>query len=197
MKIVYTKKVERTWFGVALDGERVYATTFGPTEKEVVQNLKSSVPQDFPFQQVKSPSKFADHLIAVLKNVYDGKGFSETLSFETANLSNYAKRVIEAVCLIPAGYVASYGGVAKAVGGSPRAVGHVMASNPFAPLCPCHRVVRSDFTLGGYGGGLNVKLDFLKRERRGYSSKKVIEAGRGKLELFPAEFAVNMGRGKR
>ena len=84
------------------------------------------------------------------------------------------------------------------MGGSPRAVGRVMATNPFAPLCPCHRVVSSDFTLCGYGGGLDVKLAFLKRERRGYPSKKVIKAGGGKLALFPVEFVLSkLERDKR
>jgi len=39
-----------------------------------------------------------------------------------------------------------------------------MANNCFAPLVPCHRVVKSDFTLGGYGGGLKVKIALLKKE---------------------------------
>jgi O-6-methylguanine DNA methyltransferase len=194
---VYAKKLGETWFGVAVEGERVCATSFGSTEKGVMQNLKESVRQDVPLQRLETPSEFAEHLVAVLKDVYDGKGFSEEFSFETGSLSNYAKRVIEAVCLIPPGYVAFYGGVAQAAGGSPRAVGHVMASNPFAPLCPCHRVVRSDFTLGGYGGGLDVKLAFLKRERRGYSSKKKVETKGGNIELFPVELVMNRLERKR
>jgi len=92
--------------------------------------------------------------------------------FATEHLSDYAKGVIGVVSLIPQGYGASYGAVAKAAGGSPRAVGRVMAMNPFLPICACHRVVGSDFSLVGYGGGLDVKLEILKREKRGYASKK-------------------------
>lgn len=198
MVSVYAEKVGNMWFGVAFDGERVYATTFGSDEKDVLQSLRKSVPSDVPFQQLDKTSKFAERVIVVLKDVYDGKDVSQNFSFETACLSNYARRVIEAVSLIPPGYVASYGGVARAAGGSPRAVGRVMALNPFAPLCPCHRVVSSDFTLCGYGGGLDVKLAFLKRERRDYSSKRVVEAGNGKLELFPVELVLDrLKRGKR
>jgi O-6-methylguanine DNA methyltransferase len=191
MVSAYAEKVGNVWFGLAFDGERVCATTFGPSEKDILQNLRESVPSDVPFQRLEKTSKFAGHVIAVLKDVYDGKDVSQNFSFETACLSNYARRVIEAVSLIPPGYVASYGGVARAAGGSPRAVGRIMALNPFAPLCPCHRVVSSDFALCGYGGGLDVKLAFLKRERRGYSSKKVISAGGGKLELFPVELVLD------
>ncbi|MGA2766976.1 MAG: methylated-DNA--[protein]-cysteine S-methyltransferase [Candidatus Bathyarchaeia archaeon] len=197
MVSVYAEKAGNVWFGVAFSGERVYATAFGSSEKWVLQSLRESVPSNVPLQRVEK-TKFAELVIAVLKDVYDGKYVSKNLRFVTEYLSKYAKRVIETVCMIPSGYVASYGGVAHAAGGSPRAVGGIMASNPFAPLCPCHRVVGSDFQLCGYGGGLDVKLAFLKRERRGYSSKKVINAGGGKLELFPVEFVLDrVEKGKR
>jgi len=179
------------WFGVAFEGERIFATGFGPSEKSVLQSLRQSVPLNVPFQRLEKASAFAQRVIHVLKDVYDGKDVSQDFPFETGRLSDYSRRVIEAVCLIPPGYVASYGGVAHGAGGSPRGVGHVMAINPFAPLCPCHRVVASDFTLCGYGGGLDVKLEFLKRERRGYSSKKQIKVSGETLELFPVEFVLN------
>ena len=65
-----------------------------------------------------------------------------------------------------------------------------MASNLFPLLVPCHRVVRSDFTLGGYGFGLNVKLEILKRESRGFSSEREIRVNDGKLRVFPVEFVL-------
>jgi hypothetical protein len=65
-----------------------------------------------------------------------------------------------------------------------------MALNRFPPICPCHRVVSSDFTLGGYGGGLDLKLEILKRENGGFSSKRGITVNGKKLEGFPAEFVL-------
>ena len=62
-----------------------------------------------------------------------------------------------------------------------------MASNPFAPIVPCHRVVRADFTLGGYGFGLKVKIELLRREKRGFSASKEIEVNGGQLTVFPVE----------
>ena len=191
MVTIDIQKAGDVWFGVAFEGERIFATGFGPSEKSVLQSLRQSVPLNVPFQRSEKASSFAQRAFHVLKDVYDGKDVSHNFPFETGRLSDYSRRVIEAVCLIPPGYVASYGGVAHAAGGSPRGVGHVMAINPFAPLCPCHRVVASDFTLCGYGGGLDVKLEFLKRERRGYSSKKQIKVSGETLELFPVEFVLN------
>ena len=54
-----------------------------------------------------------------------------------------------------------------------------MASNPFAPIVPCHRVVKSDFTLGGYGFGLKDKDRTFNREKQGFSVSKEIEVNGG------------------
>lgn len=187
---LYIKEMENVWFGIAFDGEEIFATTFAFSRQKALQSLLRSIPFNIPFQQSEKPSDFAEYAIAVLKDIYDGEDISANFSLATKHLPNYTRKVIEATLLIPTGYVTSYGAIAKAVGGSPRAVGNVMAINPFSPLVPCHRVVRSDFTLGGYGGGLNVKLQILRRERRGYASKKEISTNGGKLLLFPVEYVL-------
>ena len=187
---LYTRNIKGVWFGVAYDKEEVFATTFAFSEKRTLQGLLESVPFNIPFQHLEKPSVFAEHALGLLRNIYDGKDVSHSFSLATEHLSDYARKVIEIVSLIPLGYVASYGSVARAAGGSPRAVGRVMALNPFAPIVPCHRVVSSDFTLGGYGGGLKVKLDFLNREKRGYTAKREIPVNGKKLQVFPAEFVL-------
>ncbi len=188
MMSLYTKNIDGVWFGAAFDRKKIFATTFAFSEKKALQSLCESIPFSMPFQQLERASAFAERVVALLKDVYDGKGVSGNVSLATEHLSNYTRKVIEVASLIPVGYVASYGSIAKAAGGSPRAVGRVMASNPFAPIVPCHRVVRSDFTLGGYGGGLDLKLEILKRESRGYTSKREIQRNNKKLDLFPVEF---------
>jgi len=65
----------------------------------------------------------------------------------------FQQRVYDAVALIPPGRVATYRGVATRIGcGSPRAVGQALKHNPFAPRIPCHRVIASNLTLGGFMG---------------------------------------------
>lgn len=67
---------------------------------------------------------------------------------------------------IPYGEVITYAQLAQRVG-SPngfRAVGHANGQNPVAIIVPCHRVISSDGTLGGYGGGLPMKQWLLDRE---------------------------------
>lgn len=68
---------------------------------------------------------------------------------------------------IPAGETRSYAQIAAAVGkpGAVRAAGSANGANNVAVLIPCHRVVRSDGSLGGYAYGLDIKRELLKRER--------------------------------
>ena len=67
---------------------------------------------------------------------------------------------------IPLGETRSYSDIACAIGDpkATRAVGTANGSNPVAVLVPCHRVIRSDGTLGGYAGGLDRKRKLLKAE---------------------------------
>jgi AraC family transcriptional regulator of adaptative response/methylated-DNA-[protein]-cysteine methyltransferase len=67
---------------------------------------------------------------------------------------------------IPAGETRSYADIAAAIGepSATRAVGTANGSNPVAVLVPCHRVIRSDGTLGGYAGGLDRKRKLLTAE---------------------------------
>jgi methylated-DNA-[protein]-cysteine S-methyltransferase len=68
--------------------------------------------------------------------------------------------------LVGAGATMSYGELAAAAGrpGAARAVGYAMAHNPVPLIVPCHRVLASDGTLGGYGGGLEMKRHLLRIE---------------------------------
>ena len=69
---------------------------------------------------------------------------------------------------IPRGSVRTYAQVAKDIGKplAIRAVANAIGKNPYAPKIPCHRVIRSDGTLGGYSGkgGLKTKRFLLKKE---------------------------------
>jgi AraC family transcriptional regulator, regulatory protein of adaptative response / methylated-DNA-[protein]-cysteine methyltransferase len=68
---------------------------------------------------------------------------------------------------IPKGETRSYAQIAAAVGkpGAVRATGSANGANHVSVLIPCHRVVRTDGTLGGYAWGLDIKRELLRRER--------------------------------
>ncbi len=81
--------------------------------------------------------------------------------------TDFQKRCWQALLSIPYGETRSYADIAKAVGRpkAVRAVGGANHRNPVAIVVPCHRVIASNGTLCGYGGGLSTKEWLLKLER--------------------------------
>ena len=77
-------------------------------------------------------------------------------------------KVWKYLSLIPRGSVKTYSEVAKNIGKplATRAVANAIAKNPYPPKIPCHRVIRSDGSLGGYSGkgGIKTKRVLLKKE---------------------------------
>lgn len=79
--------------------------------------------------------------------------------------SVFMRDVLVETFKIPYGEVRTYKTLAEKLGSRAyRAVGTVMARNPFPLFIPCHRVVKSDLTLGNYGGGREMKRELLKKE---------------------------------
>ena len=185
---IYTQNIEDTWFAVAINKQQIVTSSFGPNQKTTINNVLGNVPFNLPFQVFHEPTASAkEHACNFEGHLRWKRSKHQTLSLATSNLPAYTKKVLKATSTIPLGYITSYGAIAGAVGGGPRAVGNIMASNPFAPIVPCHRVVRANFKLGGYGFGLKAKMQLLEREKRGFSSKKEIQVNGGQLTVFPVE----------
>jgi methylated-DNA-[protein]-cysteine S-methyltransferase len=91
--------------------------------------------------------------------------------------TSFEKRVYETISKIPKGKVMTYGQLAKSIKSSPRAVGQALKRNPYAPIVPCHRIIKSDRTLGGYAGKMNSqkKIRLLKSEGITFSDNKIDE----------------------
>ena len=105
------------------------------------------------------------------------EAFSQIESYLSGNLkkfdlplemhgTDFQKQVWNALLSIPYGSTASYKDVALAIGnpGSVRAVGMANNKNPIAIIVPCHRVIGSDGSLVGYGGGIELKRRLLELE---------------------------------
>ncbi len=188
---IYVKDVEGIWFAVAFRDEYILSVAFGSDQKTAVDIIQSSFAGKEALEVFTQPFQQFDALFAALREFYDGKSPTYSFILAETDLPIYSQRVLKAVSAIPVGYVASYGAVAKAVGGGARAVGNIMASNLFPLIVPCHRVVKADLKLGGYGvGGLGVKLELLRHEQRGYSEPKEINIDKGVLKVFPTETVV-------
>jgi methylated-DNA-[protein]-cysteine S-methyltransferase len=117
----------------------------------------------FPGAERKSLTKLGKDLLALTAG--------KTVSFDAAVLDlnrvpPYHRKVLRALTNIPRGKVSTYGAVAGRTGapGGARAAGQGCARNPFPLIFPCHRVIRSDGSLGGFGGGLKLKRALLEME---------------------------------
>jgi methylated-DNA-[protein]-cysteine S-methyltransferase len=93
----------------------------------------------------------------------------------------FEQRVYALVRTIPRGKVSTYGLVGKKLGcGSSQAIGQALRRNPFAPEMPCHRVVSSALTLGGFNGERDGEE--LRRKRTMLEEEGVIFTGDGRVD---------------
>jgi O-6-methylguanine DNA methyltransferase len=95
---------------------------------------------------------------------------------------NFQEKVWAACSKIPKGKVSTYGQIARMVGkpGASRAVGNALNRNRSASV-PCHRVVRSDGSVGGFAHGTKAKICMLEKEGVKIRSGKV--AGFSRLRI--------------
>ena len=91
-------------------------------------------------------------------------------------MTSFQSQCYEALKKVPSGSVISYGGLAEMIGrpNAHRAVGSAMNKNPFAPIVPCHRVVKSNGELGGFAGDINLKIKRLQEEGVKVSNNKIV-----------------------
>lgn len=95
------------------------------------------------------------------------RGTPGDLPIDLRAVTSFRRAVLEATASIPRGQVRSYAWLAHQVGndGATRAVGSTMAANPVPLIVPCHRVVRTDGTIGNYSlGGAHNKRTLLAHE---------------------------------
>jgi methylated-DNA-[protein]-cysteine S-methyltransferase len=97
------------------------------------------------------------------------KGEDVKLSLNIVDLSpctKFQQSVLRATYSIPQGSVSTYQRIAASLGipKGARAVGNALSGNPFPLIVPCHRVIRSDRHIGGYGGGIEMKRALLGKE---------------------------------
>jgi methylated-DNA-[protein]-cysteine S-methyltransferase len=78
---------------------------------------------------------------------------------------------------VPSGYVTTYGDLAKAINlnNGQRTVGQIMKKNPFPVIVPCHRVVKSNGTIGGYAYGIERKKYILSKEGLEFNNNKILD----------------------
>ncbi|MBN1644398.1 MAG: methylated-DNA--[protein]-cysteine S-methyltransferase [Dehalococcoidales bacterium] len=154
-------KTARGWVGILASAKGLLSVTLPQsTQQRAFDSLGQQAKQAEPSPEKLKPS------IDSLQTYYSGKktSFPDKLDFSFA--TPFQKRVWEAARLIPYGETRSYGWVAGQIGQpqASRAVGQALGRNPFLIIVPCHRVIASDGSLGGFGGNLEAKRALLELE---------------------------------
>jgi methylated-DNA-[protein]-cysteine S-methyltransferase len=111
--------------------------------------------------------KRADPVARELDQYFEGKRRTFSVPVDLSPLTAFQRRILGATARVPYGQVATYATVAAQAGNrrASRAAGAALGSNPVPIVVPCHRVLASDGSLGGYGGGLAAKRRLLQMER--------------------------------
>ena len=157
----------QTWLGpmlVAATARGVCCLSFDEGEKELRGR--------FPKAQLHKGSEIFEALLAKVTAAVEKPGASQAIPLDVQGTA-FQEAVWRELQKIPAGETRSYSDIAAAIGKpkAVRAVGSANGANNVAVLIPCHRVVRSDGTMGGYAYGLEIKGNLLAREKNALSGQ--------------------------
>jgi methylated-DNA-[protein]-cysteine S-methyltransferase len=146
------------------DAGRVRAVDLDGDEARIARHLRARVCDSANIRWGAGPSA----LKAALKAYFGGELHALDAIPCVPDGTPFQQSVWSALRAIPAGQTLSYGGLAQRLGKptAVRAVGLANGANPIPILIPCHRVIGSDGSLTGYGGGLERKRWLLAHEGR-------------------------------
>ncbi|MEW6025868.1 MAG: methylated-DNA--[protein]-cysteine S-methyltransferase [Planctomycetota bacterium] len=166
----YLLKTRLGWCGIVFDGNVVKEIVLpSPDKKRIVARLKER-----RYISGKQPEQtpLTKRFLKTLSRYFNGEkvDFGNPARYISGltRQGNFTKAVYKALMTIPYGQVRTYQWVAKRVGnpGASRAVGNALARNSLPVIIPCHRVIKSDGSLGNFSaiGGTELKEKLLKME---------------------------------
>jgi O-6-methylguanine DNA methyltransferase len=121
----------------------------------------------FSSREKSGPGKPVVHKISFKNESLDLTMHDITLKLDLMWFTPKEMQVYSELLKIQAGSTISYGDLARRSGipGGARFVGNTMAKNTFPIIIPCHRVIKSDGSMGNYSGGVNIKKHLLDLEQ--------------------------------
>lgn len=165
MRNIYVSNIESNIgkIFIASSDKGLIKVSLDCSKEDFIKSLISSYNRNIVFNDRKN-----EKILTQMKNYLKGnlKKFDVGIDIK---VTDFQKKILNMVKRIEYGKVKSYGQIAKEIKkpGASRAVGNAIAKNPIPIVIPCHRVVKSDGTIGGFGGKVNrvdIKRKLLKIE---------------------------------
>ena len=149
------------WVGI-VSGSRGLTCLIPPSEskKKILKKLGGDI-------RSSSDDNIINRVRKDLVEYMDGRDTSFNYPIDLQAMPPFTQRVLKIVRTIPYSETRSYSWVAERVGGKrfSRAVGQALSRNPLPIIIPCHRVIKSDGTAGGFTGGIHLKRKLLRIEK--------------------------------
>jgi methylated-DNA-[protein]-cysteine S-methyltransferase len=148
---------------LAMRSNKLIGVDFGVAEKTFITHVEKQFGV-VPYRATDELSEMEQQIRAYL----DGDQKNIDIPIDISQLTNFQQQVLFATLQIPRGKIATYMDIARRIGNpkAVRAVGQALGRNPVPIVIPCHRVIASNGSLGGYsgGGGLETKARLLQLE---------------------------------
>lgn len=144
---------------LAAGPEGLHRVEFDAEEQEFLDSLE-------PRAQLRKDGPNILPAVRALEAYFSSEPRPFELAVNLRSMTEFRQKVLQWIRTIPPGRVVTYGQVAEQIGnpGAARAVGQALGANPIPIVVPCHRVIASDGSLGGYSGGLHIKEYLLQHE---------------------------------
>ena len=137
---------------VAVSQQGLCAVEFGGSESAFLARLRRKT-------KLENNNNATAKALAQLREYFSGRRTSFDLPLDLSSLTVFQREVLAVTRRIPLGEICSYQRVAEEMGRakSSRPVGQALGRNPIPIVIPCHRVIASDGSLGGYSGGAGLE----------------------------------------
>ena len=131
---------------------------------EAPAKARKYVEEQFP--EAREQAGLFEEVEQLLRRYFKGEQVEFPIPLDLSGLPAFTRRVLAETRKIPHGRLASYAMIAGRSGqpNAARAVGQALHRNPIPLIIPCHRVIRRDGSLGGFGMGLDMKVKLLSLE---------------------------------
>ena len=152
--------------GIFVRNNYLIRVLFLHDKHELEEAIKKNKNNDFYSQDIffEGKNEFTN-INKQLKDYLDGKLKQFNIQYKL-NTTPFTAKVLKETSKIPYGKVSTYKEIANRIGNpnAYRAVGNALSSNPIPIIIPCHRVIRSNGEIGGFGKNPELKIKLLQHE---------------------------------